>query len=113
MASSRERMFTASQVCRLLDEDSDVSSDIEIEVKILNICVGCHDVVTSVFLPARFGLVISRAISVVIIAHAFVNIFQLRHLHYYQGQPARSREEHWPSNQSSLLSNQWVSCQNE
>ena len=44
MASSRERMFTASQVCRLLDEDSDVSSDIEIEVKTLNICVGCHDV---------------------------------------------------------------------
>ena len=32
-------MFTASQVCRLLDEDSDVSSDIEIEVKTLNICV--------------------------------------------------------------------------
>ena len=44
MASSRERMFTASQVCRLLDEDSDVSSDIEIEVKILNICIGCHSV---------------------------------------------------------------------
>ena len=44
MASSRERMFTASQVCRLLDEDSDVSSDIEIEVKTLNICVGCHNV---------------------------------------------------------------------
>ena len=44
MASSRERMFTASQVCRLLDEDSNVSSNIEIEVKILNICVGCHDV---------------------------------------------------------------------
>ena len=44
MASSRERMFTASQVCRLLDEDSDVSSGIEIEVKTLNICVGCHDV---------------------------------------------------------------------
>ena len=44
MASSRERMFIASQVCRLLDEDSDVSSDIEIEVKTLNICVGCHDV---------------------------------------------------------------------
>ena len=44
MASSRERMFTASQVCRLLDEDSDVSSDIEIEVKTLNICVGCHDI---------------------------------------------------------------------
>ena len=44
MASSRERRLTASQVCRLLDEDSDVSSDIEIEVKTLNICVGCHGV---------------------------------------------------------------------
>ena len=44
MASSRERTFTASQVWRLLDEDSDVSSDIEIEVKTWNICVGCHDV---------------------------------------------------------------------
>ena len=44
MASSRERTFTTSQVWRLLDEDSDVSSDIEIEVKTWNICVGCHDV---------------------------------------------------------------------
>ena len=33
MASSRERTFTASQVWRLLDEDSDVSSDIELRWK--------------------------------------------------------------------------------